>query len=75
MRQLRVNNGSCTIPNHFKDLISVCYGDYRESIEDKSDFAPSHRKYTSADAWRYQNILELDANAHKGQLATYRDEG
>ena len=37
-----------------KDLITVCYGDYSESIEDTADFAPSHRRYTSADAWRYQ---------------------
>ena len=73
MRQLRVNNKSCTIPSYFDQQITVCYGGYRESIEDKADFAPSHRKYTSADAWRYQNVLELDSNTHKGQLASYRD--
>ena len=31
MRQLRVHNKSCTIPTqYFKDLITVCYGGYRD---------------------------------------------
>lgn len=73
MRQLRVNNRSCTVPTYFDEQIKVCYGGYSESIEDKADFAPSHRTYSSADAWRYQNVLELDANTHNGILAAYRD--
>ena len=53
----------------------MCYGDYSESIEDTADFAPSHRRYTSADAWRYQNVLELDSNTHNGQLTSYSGAG
>ena len=58
-----------------QDLITVCYGDYSESIEDTAGFAPSHRRYTSADAWRYQNVLELDSNTHNGQLTSYSGAG
>ena len=53
----------------------MCYGDYSESIEDTADFAPSHRRFTSADAWRYQNVLELDSNTHNGQLTSYSGAG
>ena len=50
MRQLRVNNQSCVIPDNFKSVIKVCYGSYSSGEEDISDFGPGYRKFTSADA-------------------------
>ena len=50
----------------------MCYDDYDRNIEDTSDFDPGYRKYTSADAWRYQTVKELGGSDHEGLLATYR---
>eukprot|EP00095_Tigriopus_kingsejongensis_P003470 maker-scaffold13_size735724-snap-gene-6.27 protein:Tk03470 transcript:maker-scaffold13_size735724-snap-gene-6.27-mRNA-1 annotation:"pkd2 " len=75
LRQLRVHNHSCTVPDEFNESIDVCYDHYSESIEDESDFGPGYRKYTSADAWRYQNVKELEGKAHWGMEATYSGAG
>jgi polycystin 2 len=55
IRQLRVKNDSCKIPTVFQESITVCYDHYSPEIEDESEFGPNPgRKYTEADAWRYQ---------------------
>ena len=72
---LRVNNQSCLVPEEFKDVVKVCYDSYDRTIEETSDFEPSARKWTSPDAWRYQNVKELDGNDYSGQLATYSGAG
>ena len=66
---LRVNNQSCLVPEEFKDVVKVCYDNYDRTIEETSDFEPSTKKWTSADAWRYQNVKELDGNDYSGILA------
>ena len=63
---LRVNNQSCLVPEEFKDVVKVCYDNYDRTIEETSDFEPSTKKWTSADAWRYQNVKELDGNDYSG---------
>lgn len=50
MRQLRINNASCTIPDQFSEKIKVCYGPYDEAQEDKEPFGLGWRNYTSRDA-------------------------
>ncbi len=50
LRQIRVRNDSCSIPEDFKDAIKVCYSSYSSSIEDTNDFYPSLTQYTSPDA-------------------------
>ncbi len=50
VRQLRVTNKSCSIPEQFKEIIQVCYGPYSSDIEDEQSFSPNYREYTSADA-------------------------
>ena len=69
LRMLRVNNQSCLVPEEFKDVVKVCYDNYDRTIEETSDFEPSTKKWTSADAWRYQNVKELDGNDYSGILA------
>ena len=51
LRQLRVHNSSCSIPEMFKDVIKVCYDHYGNGIEDTSDFRPNRINYTSSDAY------------------------
>ena len=72
LRSLRVTNNSCLVPVAFTDAIKVCYDSYDKTIEDEDDFYPSTRKWTSADAWRYQNVKELQGSDHAGLLGTYR---
>ncbi len=75
IRQLRVQNSSCLIPPEFENSITVCYNAYSEEIEDVADFGPGYRKYTQADAWRYQNVKELGAVPWRGVLASYSGAG
>ena len=70
------------------NIIKVCYDSYDRTIEDTSDFEPEFRKtdkktgklfpsqktWTSNDAWRYQNVKELEGTDHEGLLASYRYE-
>lgn len=72
MRMLRVTNQSCLIPESFQEAIKVCYDSYDRTIEDEEEFPPSSRQFTSADAWRYQTVKELDGHDVSGVLATYR---
>eukprot|EP00094_Tigriopus_californicus_P010741 TCALIF_10360-PA protein Name:"Similar to Pkd2l1 Polycystic kidney disease 2-like 1 protein (Mus musculus)" AED:0.18 eAED:0.18 QI:118/0.86/1/1/0.8/0.75/16/1264/740 len=75
LRQIRVRNDSCTIPTEFKDSVDVCYDHYSSTIEDENPFGPGYRKYTSADAWRYQSVKELEGKLHWGMEATYSGAG
>lgn len=75
LRQIRVRNDSCTIPTEFKDSMDVCYDHYSSGIEDETPFGPGYRMYTSADAWRYQSVKELEGNSHWGMEATYSGAG
>lgn len=51
LRQIRVQNSSCAIPQMFKEVIKVCYDHYDLSIEDDSEFKPKGSiRYTEADA-------------------------
>ena len=68
LRMLRVNNQSCLVPEEFKDVVKVCYDSYDRTIEETAEFHPSTRTWTSADAWRYQNVKELDGNDYTGMF-------
>ncbi|NXH14048.1 PK2L2 protein, partial [Bucco capensis] len=51
IRQLRVNNNTCSIYPYFHDLLEDCYSKYHYWAEDRSDFGlrnDSEWKYTSA---------------------------
>jgi len=38
LRQMRVSNDSCIIPDDFKEYISNCYDNYDSGVEDKHPF-------------------------------------
>lgn len=40
IRQLRVRNGSCSIPQDLRDEIKECYDVYSVSSEDRAPFGP-----------------------------------
>lgn len=40
LRQLRVRNGSCSIPQDLRDEIKECYDVYSVSSEDRAPFGP-----------------------------------
>ena len=72
---------SCRKKNQYNFFLKfkVCYDNYDRSIEDESDFFPNMEKlefnWTSRDAWRYQNVKELDGHDVTGLLATYSGAG
>lgn len=40
LRQLRVRNGSCAIPQDLRDEITECYDVYSPASEDRAPFGP-----------------------------------
>ena len=76
IRQLRVKNDSCEIHPQFSGIINVCYGKYSPDDEDRERFGPSSlRRFTSADAWRYQSPKELGHMETNGYISTYSGGG
>lgn len=40
LRQVKVRNDSCVIPDDFKQEIRFCYSDWAPSVEEKEPFGP-----------------------------------
>uniref|UniRef100_A0A8C4QNU7 Polycystic kidney disease 2-like 1 n=1 Tax=Eptatretus burgeri TaxID=7764 RepID=A0A8C4QNU7_EPTBU len=70
IRQLKIQNGSCTVPKDFRKEIDSCYGLYTTSMEEKQTFGPG-----VGTAWKYYNADELGGSTHWGLLATYSGAG
>ncbi|GAB6019631.1 TRP-like ion channel Pkd2 [Chamberlinius hualienensis] len=70
IRQIKVRNDSCVIPEDFKKAITVCYDMYSPDIEDKAAFGK-----INGSAWTYHSESELDGSTHWGQIATYSGAG
>lgn len=77
LRQIKVHNSSCDIPETFGGIIKRCYGRYGTSLEDKESFPPERLRYSSLDAWTYKTYQELDSSSlsHWGKVATYSPNG
>lgn len=90
LRQVKVKEGSCDIPDAFDDIIYQCYGKYSTSNEDTALAIPAHPgklgctgsyadgtkcDNTTASAWRYQSEGELDSSWYWGKFATYGGGG
>uniref|UniRef100_UPI00358FF19E polycystin-2-like protein 1 n=1 Tax=Myxine glutinosa TaxID=7769 RepID=UPI00358FF19E len=62
IRQLKIKNGSCTVPKDFRKEIDSCYGLYTSSMEDKQTFGPgvgtatTCTQYRERTAW-YRSVL------------------
>ncbi|XP_068398522.1 polycystin-2 isoform X1 [Eschrichtius robustus] len=70
IRQLRVRNGSCSIPLDLRDEIKECYDVYSVSSEDRAPFGPRN-----GTAWIYTSEKDLNGSSHWGMIATYSGAG
>ncbi|XP_015717242.1 polycystin-2 isoform X2 [Coturnix japonica] len=70
IRQLKVRNGSCSIPEDLKDEIKDCYDVYSVANEDTAPFG-----LRNGTAWTYTNEKDLNGSSHWGLLATYSGAG
>ncbi|XP_006534878.1 polycystin-2 isoform X1 [Mus musculus] len=70
LRQLRVRNGSCSIPQDLRDEIKECYDVYSVSSEDRAPFGPRN-----GTAWMYTSEKELNGSSHWGIIASYSGAG
>ncbi|XP_076315760.1 polycystin-2-like protein 1 [Tachypleus tridentatus] len=70
LRQLRVRNDSCTIPEEFKRAISDCYSVYSSNNE----ATQSYGVYDGT-AWNYNSAEKLGGSNYWGTLAWYGKGG
>uniref|UniRef100_A0A8B9QLI6 Polycystin-2 n=2 Tax=Apteryx owenii TaxID=8824 RepID=A0A8B9QLI6_APTOW len=70
IRQLKVRNGSCSIPEDLKDEIKDCYDVYSVANEDTAPFG-----LRNGTAWTYTNEKDLNGSSHWGLIATYSGAG
>ncbi|XP_075400146.1 polycystin-2 [Tenrec ecaudatus] len=70
LRQLKVRNGSCSIPQDLRDEIKECYDVYSVGSEDRAPFGPRN-----GTAWIYTSEKDLNGSSHWGVIATYSGAG
>lgn len=70
LRQLRVRNGSCSIPPDLREDIKECYDVYSWLSEDRAPFGPRN-----GTAWTYTSEKDLNGSSHWGVIATYSGAG
>ncbi|XP_027709222.1 polycystin-2 [Vombatus ursinus] len=70
IRQLKVRNGSCSIPPDLREEIKECYDVYSVSNEERAPFGLQH-----GTAWTYTNEKDLNGSSHWGLIATYSGAG
>ena len=75
IRQLRVRNDSCKVHPAFRYAMENCFSHYSPDKEDINRFGPGFRRFTSADAWRYQSSKELGHIDYWGKMATFSGGG
>jgi len=75
LRMLRVRNDSCEIHEKFHGAIQVCYNHYSQEAEDREPFGQGWRRFTDADAWRYQTAKEIDGSMYWGKVGNYGGGG
>ncbi|CAM5106911.1 unnamed protein product [Eretmochelys imbricata] len=70
VRQLKVRNGTCSIPEDLKDEIKECYDVYSVANEDTAPFG-----LRNGTAWTYTNEQDLNGSSHWGLIASYSGAG
>ncbi|CAH2301373.1 polycystin-2 isoform X1 [Pelobates cultripes] len=70
LRQVKVRNGTCTVPEDLKDDIKDCYDMYSVSNEDTSPFGPKN-----GTAWTYTKEKDLNGSSQWGIISTYSGAG
>ncbi|EDV22240.1 uncharacterized protein TRIADDRAFT_28988, partial [Trichoplax adhaerens] len=70
LRQLRVRNDSCRVPDDFINSIHNCFAEYSESNEDHEPFG-----LKLGSAWNYQSSQQLDGMTTWGKLGYFYSGG
>ncbi|KAG8454241.1 hypothetical protein GDO86_000762 [Hymenochirus boettgeri] len=70
VRQLKVKNGSCSVPEDLKDEIKECYDFYSVWNEDTEPFG-----LRNGTAWTYTKEKDLNGSSHWGIISTYSGAG
>uniref|UniRef100_A0ABM5GK99 Polycystin-2 n=1 Tax=Pogona vitticeps TaxID=103695 RepID=A0ABM5GK99_9SAUR len=70
IRQLKVRNGSCSIPEDLKEEIKDCYDVYSVGNEDTAPFG-----LRNGTAWTYTSEKDMNGSSHWGLIATYSGAG
>ncbi|XP_072261621.1 polycystin-2 isoform X2 [Pyxicephalus adspersus] len=70
LRQLKVKNGSCTVPEDLKDDIKECYDMYSVRSEDTAPFG-----LRNGTAWTYTKEKDLNGSSQWGLVSTYSGAG
>lgn len=70
VRQVRVQNISCTVAEDFRKEIKQCFAPYSKTAEDKATFGVAN-----GSAWTYQSSKQLDGRDVWGQVSTYGGGG
>lgn len=70
IRQLKISNDSCEIPEVFNDVLFNCYSDYTSEHEsdDKLEFQTKYADQSTSSAVHHE---KLNTRPYTGQLATY----
>nr|AKN21732.1 PKD2L-2 [Schmidtea mediterranea] len=70
IRQIRVKNNSCIIPNILQNKVNQCYAAYSRNIELKESFG-----FQNSSAWNYTEDSILQSGSFQGQITTYGGGG
>ncbi|KAM3939232.1 polycystin-2 isoform 2-T2 [Leptodactylus fuscus] len=70
LRQLKVKNGSCSVPEDLKDEITECYDMYSVNNEDTAPFG-----LRNGTAWTYSKERDLNGSSQWGLISTYSGAG
>ncbi|KAF7219597.1 polycystin-2-like protein 1 [Nothobranchius furzeri] len=70
VRQIKIKNNSCIIPQDFVKEISGCYGVYNEKKEDDIGFG-----LINGTAWTYHTEQQIKGSSYWGLLTTYSGAG
>ncbi|KAM4852733.1 polycystin-2-like protein 1 [Thomomys bottae] len=70
LRQLRVRNDSCVVPEDFREDILSCYDVYSPDKEEQLPFGS-----LNSTAWTYHSQNELGGSSHWGRLTSYSGGG
>ncbi|KAG8250081.1 polycystic kidney disease 2-like 1 protein isoform X1 [Homalodisca vitripennis] len=70
LRQLRVRNDSCTVPEDFKLMFANCYAEYSSSSESTDTYGPANRS-----VWSFESASKLKSLPITGEISTYGGGG
>ena len=71
LRQLRMQEGTCTVPPMFRSLIDECYAPYWIMAQSSEPYGPEGDPLL----WTYSTSAEIDGLVSAGRFATYSGGG